>query len=42
MIHHVVDVTIIGQKSVVDAKGGRGFKVYWKELQVRVKVLKEG
>ena len=39
--YHVVDVTITGQKPVVDAKGGRDFKVYWKELQVRVKVLKE-
>jgi len=40
--HHTVDVAVIGQKPMVDAKGGRDFKVYWKELQVRVKVLKEG
>jgi len=32
---------IIGQKSMIDAKGGRDFEVYWKGFQARVKVLKE-
>lgn len=41
MTHHMVDVDAVEQKPMVDAKGRRDFKVYWKELQVRVKVLKE-
>ncbi|HZK55641.1 MAG TPA: hypothetical protein VFC84_15840 [Desulfosporosinus sp.] len=41
MIHHIVDVTVIDQKSMSDAKGRRDFKVYQKEFRVRAKVLKE-
>ncbi len=40
--HHTVDVTIIVQKIMVDAKGERDFKVYQKEFKGKVKVLKEG
>lgn len=39
--HYTVDVTIIVQKTMVDAKGERDFKVYQKEFKVRLKVLKE-
>jgi len=39
--HHRVDVTVLGQKPMADAKGGRDFKVYPKDLKARVKVLKE-
>ena len=39
--HHTVDVAIIVQKTMVDAKGERDFKVYQKEFKVRVKVLKD-
>lgn len=42
MTHYMVDVDAVGQNPMVDAKGRRDFKVYWKGLQVKVKVLKEG
>ena len=41
MTHHKVDVTIVGQKPRVDAKGRRNFKMYQKESKAKVKVLKE-
>lgn len=31
--HHKVDVTVISQKPMTDAKGGRNFKVYRKGLK---------
>ena len=36
-----VVVAPISQKPIGDAKGGRKFKVYRRELQAKVKVLKE-
>ena len=30
--HHTVDVAVVSQKFMADAKGGRNFKVYWKEF----------
>ncbi|SKC93000.1 hypothetical protein [Maledivibacter halophilus] len=41
MTYHTVDMTAIGQKPMVDAKGERDFKVYQKEFKAKVKVLKE-
>lgn len=41
MTQHKVAETVRGQKPMTDAKGGRDFKVYRKEFQARVKVLKE-
>ncbi len=41
MTYHTVDMTVIGQKPMTDAKGRRNFKVYQKGFKVRVKVLKE-
>lgn len=41
MTHHKVGVADVGQKLMSDAKGGRNFKVYQKELKMRLKVLKE-
>ncbi|TYQ12633.1 UNVERIFIED_CONTAM: hypothetical protein Cloal_3658 [Acetivibrio alkalicellulosi] len=35
-------MAVIGQKLVIDAKGGRKFKMYHNEWNVRVKMLKEG
>lgn len=34
MTHHRVDVTVLGQKPMADAKGGSDFKVYPKGLKV--------
>ena len=39
--HHTVDVAIIVQNIMVDAKGERNFKVYQTESKTRAKVLKE-
>jgi len=41
MTHYPVNVDVIVQKSMSDAKGRRDFKEYQKEFRARVKVLKE-
>ncbi|WP_278281502.1 hypothetical protein [Tepidibacter mesophilus] len=41
MTYHMVDMTVLGQNPISDAKGGRNFKVYRKLSKKRVKMLKE-